>query len=168
MDEPTLGRWYPLETAHRRVQTHGLGRQMLCQGLDQRLHALAERHKQPVACATRPRRCGAGVALFVQHGAYEAAVLLLHRDKLRHRRLHAQVLWISSIDPANHGLSHAFQGLSPQTAGHELRQRFVLGSSATWHHQVERHTQLSMPAKHWRGEERPPRPGGHQIKPLWH
>src|SRR6266540_6548590 len=140
---------------------------MGCEGIDQRLHALAERHKQPVARATRPRRCGSGIALFVQHRTYETAVLLLHRNKLRHRRLHAQVPRISSIDPANHRLGHAFQGLSPQTAGHELRQRFVFCGGATWHHQIERHTQLPVPAKHWRSEERPPRPRGHQIKPLW-
>ena len=95
-------------------------------------------------------------------------MLLLHLKKLRHGRLHAQVLRISRVDPADHGLRHALQRLAPQTARDELRQRFVIGSGAPWDDKIERHTQLATPAKHRRGDERPPRPRSHEVKPLWY
>src|SRR5262249_24336265 len=166
--DPAGSAWDRLETTYRRVQTHRMGWEVRCDGVDQRLHALAERHEQPITRATRTRGRCCGAALPGQHGTDQAAMSLLHLDKLRHRCLRAQILGIGCIDPPDHGLRHAFQGLLPETARHELRQRFVPSGSATRHHQIECHTRLATPAKHWRGHERPPRAGDHQVKPLWY
>src|SRR5262249_16325856 len=128
------------------------------------LHTMAERYKQSVTRPTRPH--GRSVTLLMEHGADQAPVLLLHLKELRHGRPHAQVLRISCVDPADHGLRHALQRLAPQTARDEVRQRFVIGSGAPWYHKIECHTQLATPAKHRRGDERAPRPGSHEVKPL--
>src|SRR5574341_401728 len=109
----------------RRAEAHSIGREMRRDSIHQRLHALAKRYEQPVARATRALGWYGAAALPGQHGTYKAAVLLLHLDKLWHRRLHAQVLGIGRIDAPDHGLRHAFQGLAPETTRHELRQRFV-------------------------------------------
>src|SRR5262245_29343442 len=123
MDEPALRACEALETTHRRVLAHCTSWQMCCESSDQRLHALAERHKQPVAWPTRAHwRSAASAALLLEHSAYQAPMPLLHLDKLWHGRLHAQVLWISRVDPPDHGLRHALQGLAPKPACDELCQ----------------------------------------------
>ena len=93
---------------------------MGCESIDEGLHAMAKRDKQPVAWPTRPRRGAASTTLLLEHGADQTPVPLLHLEKLRHGRLHAQVLWISRVDPADHGLRHALERLAPQTARDEL------------------------------------------------
>jgi hypothetical protein len=87
---------------------------MCHKGIDKGLHAMAERHEHPVARPTRPcRRSAASTTLFLEHGADQAPVPLLHLEELRHGRLHTQVLRISRVDPADHGLRHALQRLAP-------------------------------------------------------
>ena len=51
------------------------------------------------------------------HGANEAAVPLLHLQKLRHGGLQAQVFRITSVDTANHRLGDAPQRLTAQSTG---------------------------------------------------
>ncbi len=87
-----------------------------------------------------------------QAGQDQAAMVALHGQELRERRLEAQVGGVRGIDARDQGLDQPIQGLAAQATPHEPRQALLHLIIPTRDEQVHQHAELATPGQDRRRE----------------
>ena len=140
------------------------------QCLRQRVHAIGQRHEQAVTRARRlllemPRP---SLARLAAQAPDHAAVLALHRGKLRKRRVQAQVVGIGRVDPRDQRLHQAVERLAAEPAAHERPQALLRFVAPPRNHQIHQQPQLAAKRKDRRRQDRQQPVRRHQHKAFRH